>query len=149
MSTSSFPTNHNAAFISLPYKITAHYHQAPSLLAVSNLLYYPLHKHPIQLKYCPHKSLQWPPTWFPLLHYSVAEGIRWGFRQVHLFWDWVKGHGALQPGKRNSTQIKPFTTSHSPAGASESAHFGGTPRTSCPLLAGKSGSRIPPATTPL
>lgn len=76
MSTSSFPTNHNAAFISLPYKITAHYHQAPSLLAVSNLLYYPLHKHPIQLKYCPLKSLQWPPTWFPLLHYSVAEGIR-------------------------------------------------------------------------
>lgn len=34
--------------------------------------------------------------------------------QLYLFQDWVKGHGTMQPKECNSTQIRPFTTSHSP-----------------------------------
>lgn len=36
--------------------------------------------------------------------------------QLHLFQDWIKGHGALQLEKCNSMQIKPFATPHSLVG---------------------------------
>lgn len=66
--------------------------------------------------------------------------------QPHRFQDRLQGLVTLEPEECNSVQREPFITSHPPQGASESSYFSGTTRTSLPLVSGKSGLLIPPAT---